>query len=1389
MEEVSKRKNLLKKWQALLFNISKKNPLLYPQNNQVCDIKHFIADWSTNQTLQLVEQLSNHSAFSLHVISKEDGNQLNELFSAANKHRKEKGHKSLTLSLLCLNWQIDLEVTQSPLYLLPVELKKNPSFLLQADATKAILNPVVDSLLRHHHNIQLPESIELSIETFEKNIQTISAQLLPEGFSVHNHTIYLSLFDYPNKSLVEDYNKLLAKGEINTLIHHLFEAKATYNLAQEIVSDALIDELPVALFDTDQEQAILRAMQGYNLLLSGPPGTGKSQTITNIISSALAKNKRILLVSAKRAALESVYGKMKTIDLHNFCALIHHVEKDKASFIEDLKSLLETKRKGVLNLHRIEAERKTILQRYRHVLQAIDKTQQFLNSIVPGASQFTIKHLIDKLLQIGKHSKEVSQDVPSINLYENYHAVFLKIYDLFMLNLGLAKLGNHPLHFLKRVSWTQYSDAKALISAIEREHAWRDKLIILLHEMGLEQDLKTIEKLLQFSFEIQPYLLFAQHSLHSFLAEDSLDYQNFIRDLHAFELQQKELQKIKQLNTHWKHKIPLKDAQDLLDKIKITERQSFRILDKDYRKNLLKVWQLSHLRFYERPSVQGMLNQLIKEYLLEESTNSLEKDLSNRSNGLAFNQLKDLAQAWHEQLDPSLKTLFLNLIVSQDQINNLSALCSLAQVIHEGNLLLQTDDLELGLHQLKQVQEDLGTIEKSFEYFNSVASDEKAFHFVWTIDATYELRVKQCLLNTWQEITKQHPWIIQESGPKYKASVEALFKAKEEVLRLNALLLEAKYDESYQKILRTAQLSKSRLKAKEKETLDALRTGLKVLEKETSKHRAFQSFRAWQEGPGQEFINHIKPVWMMSPDSIADALPLEKESFDLVIFDEASQLSLAACIPVLYRAKQCIVVGDERQLPPTQFFEKTIQSSKENEDEGLLTAAKKSFPIIHLNWHYRSEDEALIRFNNEVFYAGKLKTIPSRSIANSIGPALLVKNTNQAAFNYKRVRDYALALHYMNHSQYVNGVNEAEAHYVAALTKHFLLSQQPLNIGILCLSNSQQACIQSALNDLKFFDKNYGQLLEEKYASDENFDGIFLRNLENIQGEERDIILISLGYGPNENGHVHLNFGPINQDGGDRRLNVLFSRAKKHMVVVSSIQSKDILSDNPGSMCLKNYLAFLENTPNDHTYSNSDLHSSSPKPWIQDIGQFISKKGYDVTYNYGYSSIQFALVVRSKEDDEQYILGLLCDDDEDQSIKSTSQLVKTEILRAFGWNVLMLRSIDYLSDKESLLNLIAKTLEEIEQNNQVEVPKGKRNDFLDELKYDESKLLFTRLEIKQNEHLFWELAGNLNDIVIRYGKVGSKGRKLIKSYESVAQVIKEKRKLIRQKEKQGYRRV
>ncbi len=119
----------------------------------------------------------------------------------------------------------------------------------------------------------------------------------------------------------------------------------------------------------------------------------------------------------------------------------------------------------------------------------------------------------------------------------------------------------------------------------------------------------------------------------------------------------------------------------------------------------------------------------------------------------------------------------------------------------------------------------------------------------------------------------------------------------------------------------------------------------------------------------------------------------------------------------------------------------------------------------------------------------------------------------------------------------------------------------------------------------------------------------------------------------------------------------------------------------------------------------------------------------------------------------------------------------------------MLRSIDYLSDKESLHNFIATTLEEIEQNKQVEIPEGKRNDFLDELKYDESRLLFTRLEIKQNDHLFWELAGNLNDIVIRYGKVGSKGRRLIKSYESVAQVIKEKRKLIRQKEKQGYRRV
>lgn len=1381
MKEESNHIALLKKWRARLFNISKRNPLLYPENKaQLINVQTIFLN-----PQELREQLAERESIVLSPRNNEHNIQFSELFSAAKKQAKERGHKHLSLSLLSLNWQLDGDEIQSPLYLLPVKLQKSTTYHLDALVDYAILNPVVESLLKQSFQIELPGSLPLESVQFNATLQSIHSLLKHAGFTVQTQPMYLGLFDYPEKSTVEDYNKLITDGEINSLIQQVFYPSKEPKLDRIPSSNVLLNECPVATFDPDQATAIARAMAGENLLISGPPGTGKSQTITNIISSALAKNKRVLLVSAKRAALESVYGKMKTLDLQDFCALIHHVEKDKAPFIEDLKCLLEAKRERALKTDRIIAERKTAILHYQQALQIMEKTQMLLKTIVPGACNLTIQELIVLLLQTNNQGEQANlQDLPNLGLYESHHDAFMWIYSEFIESYGLNQVSQHPLAFLHRSCWNKYSTSQEFNVAIDKEIQWWEKLVSMLDKLSLSQEITSLEVLQKFYTGFQPFIPIAKPELIPLLQSNSEAYLDFAEHFKQVKAQREALQQLKQFNAHWKQKFSLEEAQKILETLEQSEEKQFKFLYKNYRSSLFAIWQNSRMSFYERPAAETLLKKLIEEYRLEENTDQLEQQLLKKSQGISSKTLYQLLEQWHVDLDEHLKAVYFRLLSSAMHRQNLQDFFTFLQSDQSKGNILNTQNIREGLKQLHALQDQRDTIKNSFEHFKTIAVNEEAYGFVWTIGQDYPKKVIQVLRNTWKETSNQYPWLVEQSGEKYKANRDALIQAKGEIIRLNARQLKAEKDKAFHEILRAAQLSASGLNEEEKEALGQLRAGLKILEKETSKTRAFQSFRTWQEGPGHAFIEQIKPVWMMSPDSLSDALPLEKDAFDLVIFDEASQLSLAACLPALYRAKQCIVVGDERQLPPSQFFEKSIEFIDESSDQGLLPVAKQVFPQVDLNWHYRSQDEALIRYNNEVFYANKLKTIPSTKISNSICQPLTVKDTNQAAFNYSLIREYAIGLHYVENGRYINGVNETEARYIAELCKHFLLSQQALNLGVICLSNSQQASIQAALKNLMFFDKTYDQLLQEKYANDKNFDGIFLRNLENVQGEERDIILVSLGYGPNENEHLHLNFGPVNQEGGDRRLNVLFSRARKHMAVISSFRSEAIHSDNPGALCLKNYLALLEKPPSETTSMQDSTATTKQVTWVKEIGQAIEQRGYKVDYNYGYSSLHFALAVRSKEDDEQYVLGILAEDDN----MGTSNF-KMEVLPHFGWHVIALRDIDYLVDKKGVLSQVFQTIEHIEQNNKTEIPQAKRSDHLDELKYDESKLLFTRLEINENDHLFWELAGNLNDIIIRYGKVGSKGRKLIKSYESVAQVIKEKRRLIRQKEKQGYRRV
>ncbi|NJM83649.1 MAG: hypothetical protein HC844_15325 [Tabrizicola sp.] len=360
----------------------------------------------------------------------------------------------------------------------------------------------------------------------------------------------------------------------------------------------------------------------------------------------------------------------------------------------------------------------------------------------------------------------------------------------------------------------------------------------------------------------------------------------------------------------------------------------------------------------------------------------------------------------------------------------------------------------------------------------------------------------------------------------------------------------------------------------------------RALEHEFGKTRAYRSIRELLDGPAGAILPDLKPIWLMSPLSVADILPLGRALFDVVVFDEASQIPVEDAIPTLVRAPQVIVVGDEKQLPPTNFFgssaaDEDFDAEDEDPDfelaqDSFLSLAGERLSSVMLSWHYRSRAEELIGFSNAAFYREWLLTIPSTHRLLPRAP-ISVPDPTTPPLAAADLRKRPVSFHHLPHGLYSTRRNTQEAVYIARLLRDLLAEGSGKTFGIVAFSEAQQAEIETALAALAMADAEFSRKLEQERdrTEDGEFIGLFVKNLENVQGDERDVIILSICYASDHSGKMRMNFGPINKLGGERRLNVIFSRAKENMVVVSSITSDAITNDyNLGAKTLKTFLRY-----------------------------------------------------------------------------------------------------------------------------------------------------------------------------------------------------------------------
>ncbi|WP_236709384.1 DUF4011 domain-containing anti-phage protein Hhe [Pseudomonas sp. Leaf127] len=456
------------------------------------------------------------------------------------------------------------------------------------------------------------------------------------------------------------------------------------------------------------------------------------------------------------------------------------------------------------------------------------------------------------------------------------------------------------------------------------------------------------------------------------------------------------------------------------------------------------------------------------------------------------------------------------------------------------------------------------------------------------------------------------------------------------------------------------------------------RTQLALLKHEAGKKTRHEPIRALMLR-ATEALQALKPCFMMSPMAVAQYLPAGKVHFDIVIMDEASQVRPEEALGAISRGSQLVVVGDPKQLPPTSFFarqgddddEENPERSVAQDSESILEAAMPLFRLRRLRWHYRSRHESLIAFSNQAFYDSNLVVYPS-------------PHRESPEFGVKFAR--------VERGRFVEQRNREEAEVVAKAIEHHLLHNPEESLGVVAMNIKQAEQIERALEHLA---KQNPALQSARDHNEKGDEPLFIKNLENVQGDERDVIYISATYGPVEaGGTVPQRFGPINGTDGWRRLNVLFTRSKKRMQVFASFTASDVLitgTSSRGVQALRDFLHFAESGRMPHVRETGKAPDSD---FEVSVIEALERHGYQCEAQVGVAGFFIDLAVRDPGQPGRYLMGIECDGAAYHSAKSARDRdrLRQSVLEQLGWRIRRIWSVDWFRNARLQLETILQEL-------------------------------------------------------------------------------------------------
>ncbi len=1233
--------------------------------------------------------------------------------------------------------------------------------------------------------------------------------------------LVLGNFNYKKMSLVRDYNQIIENNLESNVFKSLFNSLAQKDFKNELSSsNSFTKTFNVVASDPTQNNAVKYSETGESYIIQGPPGTGKSQTIANLIANYVANGKKVLFVCEKRAALDVVFYRLKNQGLDDLCCLIHDSQADKKEFILNLKKTFYDFTAAKNTFQSIEHNRDVLVQKIDDEVNKISSFHDFMNAEIDSKSKITIKSLFDVLISNSHKALldnlNILDENSGLQDWENHQEAFTKLFAINQETNQSEFFSMHPFRFLKIDAFSRFNNLSDFKNEIENCNQILENISERLDFIAIPNEIISffeVKELLQKTVATFP---FYSKNVQELLQLNSNLFNSFESDLQTLSKIENEREKLANQFPYWTKKISETDAKTALQIISKSEKSLFNFFNSSYKsakKQILDVYEIS--KHSVEPSLSNVLENLCEQYDLEEKSNNSKTEFERKYNLGDLFELKKTIENFHNESNSKV-LLFANNLNESDR----NEVIEIENLIQKVDFSLSNSIENYQSLSLSEVENVLNQISGKKIFYDLYAS---FYDEIQDLNASVFqlLKTKKIPLEhlkiTLAEKSLEKYYAINYSDKKFNmdllhTSIQKVKKMYADLLELNGKYIIAKQISNIKNLILQSEMSVAGMTIDEKNAKKSITDGRKILENEFSKSIRFKSIRELASSDSGQIIREIKPVWLMSPLSVSDALPVDDNYFDVVIFDEASQITLEEGLVPIYRAHQTIIVGDEMQMPPSNFFGSSSgnqddlwsdASSDENDyfsldADSFLTQGARKFPSIMLGWHYRSKHEALIGFSNASFYDNKLLTIPDLKDHRKTSEPIIVGDVNEANKNLEHLFSKPISYHYLQKGVYNARSNTKEAQYIANLVREILLNNKEYSIGIVAFSMEQQNEIETAIEAICIDDKVFENLIEEEYKRIENnqFVGLFVKNLENVQGDERDIIIMSTCFGYNPNGKMLMNFGPINKRGGEKRLNVIFSRAKKSMVVVSSIKYFDIKNEyNEGANYFRKYLQYaelvslgeLESANNVLTAINSKNVPEISSQIANQIQNEIEKMGLFATRNIGQSKFKCHLGIKKSVEDEEFILGIIIDDDLHYSNNDILEqyLLRPEILKANGWNICQIYAKDWIENKPRVLKMIAALLknesffEAIEMESTIEIEDDISPEII--LEVEENNDFERYINTSNGSNKFWEIGLDNKNVVVQYGRIGTKGQRMVKTFDTEDDALKEMRKLISQK--------